>query len=329
MTRPYDITIAVSSFNRDDKVGETLERLFQSDLSRFEKVEVTIVDDGSPRPVADVLERIQEPPEKMDVRVVRQPNSGIGATRNRGFREARADLVLFLDDDILVKPSTLNEFIDAHREHPGAVIFGNYPFISHETEALHRFARHLYGYDRLTDSPAYDRVEAITSGLLCVDRSKLGGMDGFYRDDLSVPAAEEHEIIYRFHKLGVPIFNALHISAIHNHHLELPWLIQQQFKYGRATAEAVIKYPEIIRLEKFAKMISTLDSVGGGGMRNRIKGAISSAAGRTALRLYAGLVDRLSPSGDHDRIYGLLASAYFWAGYRSGLISFRKPSDSL
>ena len=328
MTLMYDITVAISSFNRDDKVGETLERLFESDLSRFDNIEVIVVDDGSPRPVADVLQQTGPAPQKMDVRVIRQENSGIGATRNRGFREAKARLVLFLDDDILVKPSTLNDFVEAHREHPGAVIFGNYPFVSHESESLRQFAVRLYGYDRLTAEPAYERVDAITSGLLCVDKSKLGGMDDFYRDDLSVPAAEEYEIIYRFNKLGIPIFNALHISAIHNHHLELPWLVEQQFKYGRGTAEAIIKYPEITTLEKFAKMKATLDTVGGRGLRSKVKAAASSATGRELLKVYSRFVERLRPAQERNRIYGLLASAYYWAGYREGLRTFRRGKVS-
>ena len=57
MTEAYDMSVAISAFNRDDKVGETLERLFECDLSRFENIEVIVVDDGSPRPVADVLQR--------------------------------------------------------------------------------------------------------------------------------------------------------------------------------------------------------------------------------------------------------------------------------
>ena len=318
MTPNYDMSIAISSFNRDDKVGQTLETLFRSDLSRFERVEVIVVDDGSPRPVADVLERVGTPPEKMDLRLVRHENSGIGATRNRGFREAKAGLVLFLDDDILVKPTTLNEFVDAHREHPGGVIFGSYPFISHESESLHRFARELYGYDRITAEPAYERVDAITSGLLCVDKSKLGEMKSFYRDDMTIPAAEEHEIIYRFHKLGVPIFNALHITAMHNHHLGLNWLVEQQYKYGLGTAEAFLKYPEIVSMKRFAGMSRTLRSIGNGGGQERIKAIFASSGGRKFLRSYSLFLEKLMPRKEKNRLFGLLASAYFWAGYADG-----------
>lgn len=322
MSLRYDMTIAISSYNRDDKVGQTLEKLFLSDLSRFERVEVIVVDDGSPRPVADVLERVGPPPEKMDLRLVRHENSGIGATRNRGFREAQGNLVLFLDDDILVKPSTLNEFVEAHREHPGGVIFGNYPFISHESESLRQFARGLYGYDRLTEAPAYERVDAITSGLLCVDKSKLGDMEGFYRDDMTIPAAEEHEVIYRFHKMGVPIFNARHISAIHNHHLELPWLVEQQYKYGLATAEAFAKNPDITKMPKFAAMHQTLAGVGSNGAKSRLKAAAASGAGRNMLKKYAGAAESVFPQRKRNKLYGLLASSYFWAGYREGVKRF-------
>lgn len=314
----FDMTIAISSFNRDDKVGETLEHLFASDLSQFAKVEVIVIDDGSPRPVADVLERIGPPPEKIELRLIRQDNSGIGATRNRGFREARASLVLFLDDDILVKPTTLNEFAAAHREHPGGVIFGSYPFLSHETESLHQFARELYGYDRITAEPTFERVDAITSGLLCVDKAKLGELDGFYRDDLSIPAAEEHEIIYRFHKTGVPIFNALHISAIHNHHLELDWLVAQQYKYGQATAEAFAKYPGILEMSKFAAMNTVFTSLGRSSIKNYFKALAATKIGRGVLHAYCRFVQRLTPSRNRNATYGLLASAYFWAGFLDG-----------
>lgn len=323
----FDMTVVISSFNRDDKVGQTLERLFEADLSEFEKVEVIVIDDGSPRPVADVLSDIGDPPEKIKLRLIRQDNAGIGATRNRGFREATAPLVLFLDDDILIKPTTLSEFAAAHRKHPGGVIFGSYPFISHETESLRQFARGLYGYDRITETPFFEKVDAITSGLLCVDKAKLGSIDRFYSDDLAIPAAEEYEIIYRFHKMNVPIFNALHISAIHNHHLKLDWLVEQQFKYGMATAEAFQKYPEIIELQTFATLHAKLEAIGGPGFRNRVKAVFASAIGRSTTLALAKLLQRIGPARDLGRLFGILAGANYWAGYREGKNRFRKEYD--
>jgi GT2 family glycosyltransferase len=324
MTNKYDMTVAISTFNRDDKVAETIAALYASDLSRFERVEVIVVDDGSPRPVADVLAKAGPAPEKMDVRLIRQENSGIGATRNRGFREARSNLVVFLDDDIIVRPSTLNEFVDAHREHPGGVIFGSYPFISHESESLHSFARHLYGYEQITETPNYERVDAITSGLLCIDKSKLREVSELYRNDMTTPAAEEYEIVFRFNKLGVPIYHAHHISALHNHHLELGWLAEQQFKYGLGTAEAFAKCPEIVNIEKFRSQLEILNSADGHGSINKVKSLGASSIGRRMLKAQAKLLGNILPLKYGNLLLGSVSTAYYWAGFKEGKRRFKK-----
>ncbi len=323
MNKKYDLTITISSFNRDDKVLETVRRLFESDFTGFQKIELIVVDDGSPRPVEAALARLEAIPKVIDLRIITQKNAGIGATRNRGYREAKADLVLFLDDDILLHSGTLREIVEAQRTGPGAVIFGNYPFISHETEALHKFARGLYGYDAITDEPDFERVNAITSGLLFVDKSRLlREIENFYRDDLSIPAAEEYEIIARFHKMGIPIFRARHICAIHNHHLELKWLVQQQFKYGMGTAEAFAKYADITDLESFGQLKAKMDGLGKTGVKNLAKLALASRVGRESLLFYALRTEKLFRNKDRNFIFGMLASAYFWAGYREGLKKF-------
>ncbi|WP_181705072.1 glycosyltransferase family 2 protein [Chthonobacter rhizosphaerae] len=61
-------------------------------------VEVIVVDDQSPVPAADEVAGFR--PSDLAVRVVRQPNGGAGAARNRGLDEAGdATLVAFLDSD--------------------------------------------------------------------------------------------------------------------------------------------------------------------------------------------------------------------------------------
>jgi len=45
----FDLSIAISSYNRDDKVAKTLTTLYQSDLSGVGAVEVIVIDDGSPK----------------------------------------------------------------------------------------------------------------------------------------------------------------------------------------------------------------------------------------------------------------------------------------
>ena len=325
MNSEFDLSIVISSYNRDGKIGQTLERLFESDLNGLRTIELIVIDDGSPESVRDVIAELGPIPEKFEFRLIEQKNSGIGATRNRGFREARAGLVLFLDDDILVKRDTIRSFIDAHRKHPGGVIFGSYPFITHETHAMAAFARTLYGYDEIVEDECFTKVDAITSGLLAVDKAKLNGMDNFYEDDMTIPAAEEHEIISRFHKLGIPIYHARHISAIHNHHLQLEWLVSQQYKYGLATAEAFAKHPEIADIEKFSELERKLKALRLAGVKSALKLALATRVGRKLTYLTARLAERFFPDREYNFLLGLTTTSYFWGGYLDGRNRFEHP----
>lgn len=311
----YDISIVISSFNRDDKVLQTVQRLFESYLHSFAKVEVIIIDDGSPSPVEKLLQQVQHVPVNVDWRIITQRNTGIGATRNRGYREARAGVVIFLDDDILVYSHTIQQLYHAILYGPGPVIFGNYPFSSHASGSLRKFAEHLYGYDAITEKENYQQVNAITSGLLAVNKEKMPDRNFFYKDNLSVPAAEEYEIIARFHRLGIPIYMATHIKAVHNHHLKLNWLVQQQYKYGLGTAEAFIKFPEITGLSRYAELKNNLDRKTG---RRVVKNLFSSGFCRQLLLYYARITERILKNRNRNKLFGILTTAYFWAGYREG-----------
>lgn len=323
MSSEFDISIVVSSYNRENKVRQTINSIFKNDLNNFKAVELIVIDDGSPLPVEKILPSPEEVPSPISMRFIKQENSGIGATRNRGFREAKSPLVFFLDDDIILQSDTIKKMYEATQEHPGAVIFGNYPFISHHSESLHQFARKLFNYDDIKTEKEFERVDAITSGLLCVNKEKLGNPQNFYRDDMTIPAAEEHEVIARFNKMGIPIYHAKHIVTTHNHRLELKWLTQQQFKYGMATAEAFIKSPEILQMQKFASLQRSLEPKGS---KKIIKSFLASGFGKKLLFMYAGMLERLTPQKNHNKIFGLLTTVFFLSGYRQGIKRFSVQS---
>lgn len=76
-------------------------------------IECLVVDDGSDDGTADAAERA---PFRWELRVLRNPvNQGRGAARNRGWRAARGDLIVFLDGDMLPEPGLIRDYERAFR----------------------------------------------------------------------------------------------------------------------------------------------------------------------------------------------------------------------
>ena len=66
-------------------------------------IELVVVDDGSPEPVAELLADVDDP----RLRVVRIEHAGTAAARNAGIEHARGRMIRFLDaDDVVASEST-------------------------------------------------------------------------------------------------------------------------------------------------------------------------------------------------------------------------------
>lgn len=115
---PPRVSVVIPTFNRGALVVNAVRSALSQD---YEALEVIVVDDGS---TDDTASRIQ--PFDARVRYVRQENRGVSAARNRGFREARGELIAFLDSDDEMLPGRLSRQVALMDEHEHAVLcFGD------------------------------------------------------------------------------------------------------------------------------------------------------------------------------------------------------------
>jgi GT2 family glycosyltransferase len=94
------LTVIIPYYNMREWVGEAIESVLASDRV---PEEILIIDDGSEETHAAALGALAARSER--IRVVRQPNRGLGPTRIRGVEEATGEFVFFLDADDAVAPT--------------------------------------------------------------------------------------------------------------------------------------------------------------------------------------------------------------------------------
>lgn len=106
-----DISVVIPAYNQ----GRFLPQAVESALGQTcPPLEVIVIDDGS---TDDTSARLASYRDR--VRVVRQPNQGVAATRNHGARQARGELLAFLDADDVWLPAKLERQCRRLRDDPG------------------------------------------------------------------------------------------------------------------------------------------------------------------------------------------------------------------
>jgi GT2 family glycosyltransferase len=110
------VSVVVPTHDRASYLSVTLDSLGAQELD--DPYEVIVVDDGS-------KDRTPTLAREAGVRYLREdPPRGANAARNTGAREARADLIALVDDDVAAPPGWLRALMEGAASHPEAEAFG-------------------------------------------------------------------------------------------------------------------------------------------------------------------------------------------------------------
>jgi glycosyltransferase involved in cell wall biosynthesis len=206
--------------------------------------EVIVVDDGSVAPLDDVANAQRG---GLEVRVLRQPNSGPASARNNGAEIARHSFLVFTDDDCLPDTTWLSAMARQLAYTPQAMLGGAVVNAAPEnpySAASQALISYLYEYFNA------DGARFFCSNNLAVAKAyflELGGFDTHF----PLAAGEDREFCDRWHFEQRPMHYVPAAIVHHAHHLDLRRFCWQHLRYGRAAAY----YHEILakrRLEPVA-----------------------------------------------------------------------------
>lgn len=235
------LSIVIPTFGRAERAARLVAHLATQTLPP-DAFEVIVVDDGSPEDPTPSIEKVAPP---FHLVVTRQVNSGAAAARHRGATLARADVVLFLDDDMIPAPDLAEQHLAVHAATPRAVVLGQIRsipdlaklslFDRFHARKLEQFAASL----RATGRPP--RGTELCSGNLSVRRADYLAVGGF---DPSLARSEDMELGLRLEQSGAAIRFSDAAWTIHDtdHTSAESWL-RGAFTYGVSDHRIAHKHP--------------------------------------------------------------------------------------
>jgi glycosyltransferase involved in cell wall biosynthesis len=115
-----DLSIVICTRNRAGQLRGTLDSVMAMKTAR--SWEAILVDNASTDSTADVIRDAAEIEPR--IRYFREERIGLGAARDRGWREARSALISFTDDDCYVAEDYVDAVVAAFDTGPGVGVLG-------------------------------------------------------------------------------------------------------------------------------------------------------------------------------------------------------------
>jgi glycosyltransferase involved in cell wall biosynthesis len=127
------LTAIICTYNRAKYIGNLLESVAKNDLAKSE-YEIVLVDNNCTDNTREICEAFAKAHKDVNFRYVLEPEQGLSAARNKGIKEAKGDVIAYIDDDALVDTWYLRTYAEWFAMHPETMACGGPIEPLYETE---------------------------------------------------------------------------------------------------------------------------------------------------------------------------------------------------
>lgn len=127
------VSIVTPSFNQDRYIEETIRSVLAQD---YPQIEYRIIDGGSTDGTVDVIKKY----ENKLVGWVSEPDKGQTDAINKGFAQAKGDILAWLNSDDTYEPGAVRAAVRYLQEHPDVgMVYGDCNYINESGNVIGRF----------------------------------------------------------------------------------------------------------------------------------------------------------------------------------------------
>lgn len=327
MTNLPAVSVIIPTYNRISHLREILDSLAKQTYPSH-RFEVIVIDDGS----TDDTAAIATETFPFSLRYFRQSNQGDAEARNLGARHSEADILVFLDDDILVEPGYLDQLIQSQDADPKRIVIGTWHLWPAETTS---FAKRLFGATAAHDP--HDDLEAVRelpfseaySNNMSIRRDayfKIGLMQG-----LGFPGSSmwcDLDFNYRAYKQGFRFFRSTKAICWHRDHTvrDLDTYKKRMRTASYRSIKLFRQYPELLAhvpMFQDKTPISWNQDPPALIVRKSVRAIVSSRPVVWSMEQIVHVLEKYQPSSTLlSTLYRFIVGGYIFQGYRQGLREF-------
>jgi glucosyl-dolichyl phosphate glucuronosyltransferase len=127
------ITIAICTYNRAGYLKDTLDDLSEQTIS-LRQYEILVVNNNSNDGTDMVCEIFSRTRPEFNFRWVDERNQGLSYARNRAAREAAAPVIIYIDDDVHLPETFVQQALEYIEKRPSTMCAGGRIFVSFDKE---------------------------------------------------------------------------------------------------------------------------------------------------------------------------------------------------
>jgi glucosyl-dolichyl phosphate glucuronosyltransferase len=244
------LSIIICTYNRAGLLGKCLDSILKQETPP-ESFEAIIIDNNSTDNTKEIVSQYTN--KLPHLKYVFEENQGLSYARNRGFKEAAAEYLIYLDDDAIAPPQYLTIVAGIIKEHTPDIMGG--PVYPYYTTPKPRWFKDEYEIKKYEPVSGFSLTCGITGANYVIRKrivENLGGFDvnlGMIGD--KVWLGEERKMLEQYRSVTPPgeqkVYYALECFITHHvppEKMTLRYIMKRAYIAGRTLILVKNRGPE-------------------------------------------------------------------------------------
>ena len=192
-----NVSIVIAAYNEEKDIGRKIENSLQLDYPA-EECEIIVASDGSTDRTNEIVNRYKEQGIKL---VALETNQGKSTAQNQAVAEARNDIVIFTDSNVILQPNAVRKMVSNFCDEKIGCVVGKVTYLNEGDTSVSKGEGVYWRYELFLRKKESDLGNlAISSGpIMAIRREIFKPLDPDVGEDFVLPvqvAIEGYRVIY-------------------------------------------------------------------------------------------------------------------------------------